>query len=351
MTLSKRQLLSLLASAPAALAWPARAQSPAQAAPSAPARPAARRAAAAAGTVAVPWPTQPLKILIGFPAGSTPDLAARAISDALSRNLGQPVVVENRPGASGNIVADLVAKSTDNHTIGVLINGNLTVAKMLNDKLPFDPAKDFAPLSLIGTAPLLLTVSGQATGRTPAEWLRWARDLGPQANYGTPGVGTVGHLGMELIKSKTAIQAVHVPFTGNPQVINALLGGQIHLALLPPGLALPHVKNGKLKAVGLTSPGRSTLVTDQPTLREAEVTGADLEIWTAAAGPATMPAPVVAKLSAAIVDAVRAPDSRQRLLNAGWQAVGTSAEGLANRMKADTAQLGGIITMRNIKAE
>ena len=105
------------------------------------------------------------------------------------------------------------------------------------------------------------------------------------------------------------------------------------------------------KAVGLTSPGRSTLVTDQPTLREAEVTGADLEIWTAAAGPATMPAPVVAKLSAAIVDAVRAPDSRQRLLNAGWQAVGTSAEGLANRMKADTAQLGGIITMRNIKAE
>jgi tripartite-type tricarboxylate transporter receptor subunit TctC len=222
---------------------------------------------------------------------------------------------------------------------------------MLNDKLPFDPAKDFAPLSLIGTAPLLLTVSGQATGRNPVEWLRWARDLGPQANYGTPGVGTVGHLGMELIKSKTAIQAVHVPFPGNPQVINAMLGGQIHLALLPPGLALPHVKSGKLKAVGLTSPGRSTLVTDQPTLREAEVTGADLEIWTAAAGPATMPAPVVAKLSAAIVDAVRAPDSRQRLLNAGWQAVGTSAEGLANRMKADTAQLGGIITMRNIKAE
>ncbi len=342
MTISKRQLLSLLASTPAVLALPAWAQ--------APARPAARRASAASAG-AVPWPTQPLKILVGFPAGSTPDLAARAIAEALGRNLGQPVVVENRPGASGNIVADLVAKSTDNHTIGVLINGNLTVAKMLNDKLPFDPARDFAPLSLIGTAPLLLTVSGQASGRTPAEWLRWARDLGTQANYGTPGVGTVGHLGMELIKSKTGIQAVHVPFNGNPQVINALLAGQIHLALLPPGLALPHVKSGKLKAVGLTSPGRSPLVTDQPTLREAEVTGADLEIWTAAAGPATMPPPVVAKLSAAIVEAVRAPDSRQRLLNAGWQAVGTSPEGLANRMKADTAQLGGIIVMRNIKAE
>jgi tripartite-type tricarboxylate transporter receptor subunit TctC len=348
-TISKRHLLSLLAATPAALALPAWAQAQPQG--QTPARPAARRAGATPGTVAVPWPTQPLKILVGFPPGSTPDLAARSISEALARGLGQPVVVENRPGASGNIVADLVAKSTDNHTIGVLINGNLTVAKMLNDKLPFDPAKDFAPLSLIGTAPLLLTVSGQATGRTPTEWLHWARGLEGRGNYGTPGVGTVGHLGMELIKSKTGIQAVHVPFPGNPQVINAILAGQIHLALLPPGLALPHIRSGRLKAVGLTSPGRSTLVTDQPTLREAEVTGADLEIWTAAAGPATMPAPVVAKLSAAIVEAVRAPESRQRLLNAGWQAVGTAPEGLANRMKADTAQLGGIIMMRGIKSE
>ena len=339
MTINKRQLLSLLAATPATLALPAWAQAPASPAP--------RRAAAAA----VPWPTQPLKILVGFPPGSTPDLAARAIAEALARNLGQPVVIENRPGASGNIVADLVARSTDNHTIGVLINGNLTVAKMLNDKLPFDPAKDFAPLSLIGTAPLLLTVSGQATGRTPVEWLHWARSLEGKANYGTPGVGTVGHLGMELIKSKTGIQAVHVPFAGNPQVINAMLAGQVQLALLPPGLALPHVRGGRLKAVGLTSPGRSTLVTDQPTLREAAVTGADLEIWTAAAGPASMPAPVVARLGAAIVEAVRAPDSRQRLLNAGWQAVGTAPEGLVNRMKADTAQLGGIIQMRGIKSE
>jgi tripartite-type tricarboxylate transporter receptor subunit TctC len=336
-TISKRRLLSMLAAAPATLAMPAWAQTTP--------RPAPRAAAPLA------WPTQPLKILVGFPPGSTPDLAARAISEALGRNLGQTVVVENRPGASGNIAADLVAKSTDNHTIGVLINGNLTVARMLNDKLPFDPAKDFAPLSLIGTAPLLLTVNAQATGRTPAEWLQWARSLETRANYGTPGVGTVGHLGMELIKSKTGIQAVHVPFPGNPQVINAMLAGQLQLALLPPGLALPHVRSGRLKAIGLTSPGRSTLVTDQPTLRDADVTGADLEIWTAAAAPASMPRPVVARLSAALVEAIRAPDSRQRLLNAGWQAVGTAPEGLANRMKSDTAQLGGIILMRGIKSE
>ncbi|NRF72330.1 tripartite tricarboxylate transporter substrate binding protein [Aquincola sp. S2] len=337
MTPQRRRVLSLLAAGPAAIALPGWAQT------------AAPRTEAAAKPLA--WPTQPLKVLVGFPAGSTPDLAARAISEALAKNLGQPVVVENRPGASGNIAADLVAKARDDHTIGVLINGNLTVARLLNPKLPFDPAKDFAPLSLIGTAPLLLTVTGSAPGTRPAELLHWVRGLEGKANYGTPGNGTVGHLGMELIKSKTGITAVHVPYPGNPQVINAMLSGQVQLALLPPGLALPHVRSGKLKAIGLTSPGRSALVTDQPTLRDADVTGADLEIWTAAAAPATMPKAVVARLSAALVDAIRAPESRQKLLNVGWQAVGTAPEGLANRMKADTAQLGGIIMMRGIKAD
>jgi tripartite-type tricarboxylate transporter receptor subunit TctC len=330
--ITKRRLLSLLAATPATLSLPAWAQST---------RPAPAPA----------WPTQPLKILVGFPPGSTPDLAARAISEALGKAIGTTVVVENKPGASGNIAADQVAKSKDNHTIGVMINGNLTVAKLLNPSLPFDPTKDFAPLSLIGTAPLLLTVAGSAAGSKPIELLHWARGLEGKANYGTPGNGTVGHLGMELIKSKTGIAAVHVPFAGNPQVINAMLAGQIHLALLPPGLALPHVRSGKLKAIGLTSPGRSALVTDQPTLRDADVVGADLEIWTAAAAPASMPKPVVAKLSAALVEAIRAPETRQRLLTVGWQAVGTAPEGLANRMKADTNQLGGIIMMRGIKAD
>lgn len=334
--ITKRRLLSMLAAAPTSLALPA--------AFGQAARPAARPAAPE-------WPTQPLKVLVGFPAGSTPDLAARALQDALSKRLGQPVIVENKPGASGNIVADLVAKAQDNHTIGVMINGNLTVAKLLNPKLGFDPAKDFAPLSLIGTAPLLLTVAASAPGNKPIELVHWARNLGDKGNYGTPGNGTVGHLGMELIKSKTGITAVHVPFPGNPQVINAMLGGQIHMALLPPGLALPHIKSGKLKAIGLTSSGRSALVTDQPTLREAEVTGADLEIWTAAAAPASMPKPIVAKLSAALVEAIRAPETRQRLLTVGWQAVGTAPEGLANRMRADTMQLAGIILMRGIKAD
>src|SRR5512145_3338558 len=126
-------------------------------------------------TQADPWPTRPLRIMVGFPGGSTPDLVARTIAEPLSKALGQPVVVENRPGASGNIAADIVAKATDNHTIGVLINGNMTIAKILNPATPFDPLKDLAPISLIGTAPLLLTAPANAPAGNAQEFFLAAR--------------------------------------------------------------------------------------------------------------------------------------------------------------------------------
>lgn len=298
-----------------------------------------------------PWPTRPVRLLVGFPGGSTPDIAARALSDGLAKALGQPVVVENRPGASGNIAADLVAKATDEHTLGIVINGNLTVAKLLNPATPFDPASDFAPISLLTTAPLVLVTAGSAPGTTPAELLAWAKGLGTAGNYGTPGPGTVGHLGMELLKSKTGIAAAHVPFNGNPAVVTALIGGQIQLALLPPGLAMPQVRAGKLKAIATTAPVRSSLVPELPTLREVGVTGTDLEVWTALVGPASLPPAAVARLSGAVVELLREPQVRSKLLNAGWQAAGTAPEGLANRMRADTTQLAEIIRTRGIKTE
>ena len=298
------------------------------------------------------WPTKAIRLLVGFPGGTTPDLVARTIAEPLSKALGQPVVVENRPGAGGNIAADMVAKATDNHTIGVLINGNMTIAKMLNPATPFDPLKDLAPISLIGTAPLLLTAPVNAPGNSAQDFFVAARNAGNKWSYGTPGVGTVGHIGMELLKTKTNIDPVHVPYPGNPQVINAMIGGQIHLSLLPPGLAAAQIRAGKLKAIGVTSSGRSTLVPEYPSLDEGGVTrGFQLEIWTAAAGPASMPRPIVNKLSSLISEIARSPEVRQKLFQQGWQVAGTSAEGLANRVKSDTALLGGVIQMRNIKVE
>lgn len=297
------------------------------------------------------WPSKPLKIIVGFPGGSSPDLVARTLAEPLAKALGQAVVVENKVGAGGNIAAQAVASATDGHTIGVMINGNMTIARILNPKVAYDPLKDLAPISLIGTAPLALTAPAQAPGATAQEFLAAARASGDRWSYGTPGVGTVAHIGMELLKTKANLQPVHVPYPGNPQVINALMSGQIQLALLPPAMAAAQARAGKLRVIGLTSSSRSTLVPEFPSLAEGGVKDFHLEIWNAAAAPRSMPAPVVARLSRLLSEIARSPEVRAKLFAQGWQVAGTSAEGLANRIAADTRMLGGVIRTVGITSE
>lgn len=295
------------------------------------------------------WPNRPLRILVGFPGGSTPDMAARTLAEPLSRALGQPVIVENKPGASGNIAADQVAKATDDHTLGVVINGNLTSAKLLYPKLPYDPAKDFAPISLLTTAPLVLVAP--ANEPVGADFFAAARQGASRWNYGSVGNGSVAHLGMELLKSRVpGLTPVHVPFAGNPQVVTAMLGGQIQMALIPPGVAMPHVRSGKLKAIGLAG-GRSSLVPEVPPLADAGVTKVNLEVWTALIGPASLSKAAQARLTQEVPRIIRDADTRQKLFNQGWQAVGTSPDGLKSRVRDEAAILGGIIQSRGIKLE
>ncbi len=301
------------------------------------------------------WPAKPVRIIVGFPPGSSPDLTARTFSEPLSQALGQPVIVENKVGAGGNIGADAVAKATDGHTIGLFINGNMTIARLINPSVPYDPHKDLAPLSLIGVSPLVLAAPVSQPG-VPAQadaraFLEAARRAGDRWSYGTPGVGTVGHLGTELLKERAGINPVHVPYPGYPQVATGMLGGQLQMALLPPALALSQERAGKLRLIGVTSAGRSALAPGVPSLAEAGVKNFNLEIWNAFAAPATLPAPVRARLSAIIADIARSPDVRAKLFQQGWQVVGTSAEGLANRIQADTRTLGEVIRTRQIKAE
>ncbi len=294
------------------------------------------------------WPTKPLRIVVGFPGGSSPDLTARALAEPLSRALGQPVIVENKVGAAGNIAADYVAKATDHHTIGLMINGNMTIAKLLNPRLPYDPLKDLQPISLIGFSPLVLVAPATAPGATAHDFLAAARQGGDRWNYGTPGVGTVGHLGMELLKSKAGFGAVHVPYPGYPQVATALISGDLQLSLLPPALASVQIRAGKLRAIAITASVRSALVPDIPSLSEAGVKDFNLEIWNAVAASNSLPKPIAARLSALISEIVRTPEMRQKLLQQGWAVAGTSADGLANRVKADTALLSGIIATQHI---
>ena len=304
-----------------------------------------------AAHAADPWPGRPLRIIVGFPAGTSPDLTARALAEPLEKALGQPVIVENKVGAGGNIGGDAVAKASDGHTIGLMINGNLTIARLLNPALRYDPATDFAPISLIGVAPLVLVAPANAPGADARAFVAAARAAGDKWSYGSPGVGTVGHLGMELLKARTGIQPVHVPYPGYPQVFNALAAGDLQLSMLPPALALAQIKGGKLRGIGVTSGGRSPLVPDLPSMADAGVKNFNLEIWNAVVAPASMPAAHIKKLSDAVSAIVRTPEMRQRLFQQGWQAVGSSPEGLANRIQADTQTLGAIIRSQNIHTD
>jgi len=286
--------------------------------------------------------------MVGFPGGSTPDLAARALADVLVRSLGQPVVVENRPGASGNIAADQVSKASDDHTLGVVINGNLTSARLLNPSLPYDPAKDFSFISLLATAPLVLVAPPDLPGG--AEFFNAARNSAGKWSYGSVGIGSVGHLGMEYVKSQAGnFEAVHVPYNGNPAVITAMIGGQIQMALMPPGIALPQVKAGKIKAIGLTGP-RSPMAPDTPSLAELGIKMDALEVWVALVGPASLSRAAQERLAREVPAAV-AGEARERLQAGGWQGVGSSADGLRQRVARETEILGGIIKSRGIKIE
>jgi tripartite-type tricarboxylate transporter receptor subunit TctC len=199
------------------------------------------------------------------------------------------------------------------------------------------------------TTPLVLVApANQPSGK---DFFAAARGGGDQWNYGSVGNGSVGHLGMELLKSKVpGLNAVHVPYQGNPQVVTALLGGQIQMALIPPGIALPQVRAGKLKAIGLTS-GRSPLATEVAPLADADVRNFSLEVWTALVGPANLSAAAKARLDAEVSKIIRDSDTRQKLFNQGWQAVGTSPEGLQSRIRSETAIMSGIIATRGIKIE
>lgn len=295
------------------------------------------------------WPSKPLHLIVGFPAGSSPDLTARALAEPLEKALSQPIIVENKVGAGGNIAAEYVARATDGYTFSVMINGNMTIAKLLNPSIRYDPLTDLQPVGLIGVAPLVLVAPAKAPeGKA---FFDAATQAGSSWSYGSPGVGTIGHLGMELLKSRAKIKPEHIPYPGYPQVFNGIQGGDLQLSMLPPALAMNQIQAGKLRGIGVTSAARSPLAPGLPSLKELGIGNYDMEIWNAVAAPKAMPKAHVDKLAAAVGEIVRSPDMRQKLALQGWQAVGSSPEGLKNRIDADVKALGAIIKEQNIRAQ
>ena len=293
------------------------------------------------------WPERQLKLVVGFPAGTSPDLNARMLVDPLAQALGQPVVVENRVGAAGAIGAEVVAKATDGHTFGLIGIAALTIVPHLNPKLPYS-VKDFKPVTVIGSSPMLVAANNSINFKDAAEFFRLGAAAGTRWNYGSLGVGSTSHIGTELLKARTGIEAVHVPFNAAPAVIAAMVNGDIHFALLPIGAALAQAQGGRIRVVALTSASRSSLAPAVPALPEAGVTALDIEIWNAVMAPATTPKAILDKFSRAVATIVRSEDSRQKLFAQGWRAEGTTPEALERRIREESAMFAAIIRQRRI---
>ena len=298
------------------------------------------------------WPTKPVRMVVGYPSGSSPDVQARLLAEPLSRALGQAVVVENKPGAGGNIGADLIAKAEDGHTIGVVGNGPLTSAKHLYPRLPYDPVKDLAPVALIGSAPLVWVAARPASGVVNAtQYVAQLRAEGDKAAYGSIGAGSGGHLGMELLKLKLGIAPLHVPFNGGPPILNAIMGGQVHMTLLPASTVMPLVQAGKLEAIAVTSAKRSPLAPTLPGMEELGAQGLNIEVWNAVMAPAKMPAAHLARLRTELEKIIGAREMRQKLFLQGWRVDDVGAKALAQRIAQDTAVYGDVIAKNKIRID
>jgi len=260
-----------------------------------------------------PWPSKPLRLVVGYAAGGATDVLARLVAMKLGDELGKPVVVENRAGANSNVGAEVVAKAEpDGYTLYVYTIAN-TINASLYDKLGYDPAKDFEPVGMIAKIPNVLVVNPSLPVKNVADYLRFAKESSSGITFASSGSGSSIHLSGEIFRMRSGINMLHVPYRGSAPAVTDLLGGQVQSMFDNTPSAMPHVKAGRLRAIAVTSPQRLPLLPDVPTVAESGYPGFDVQSWFAIAAPAGTPKPVVDRLNAALNKALAAPDVRQRM--------------------------------------
>jgi len=312
----------------------------------------AASASAQPATDAKSWPSRAIHMIVPFPAGSSPDLIARVLSEKLAPALGQPVVVENRPGAGGNLGTALVARAApDGYTIGLSIPGPLAVNTVLYKKMEYDPFKDLAPVSLVGASPNVLVVDPKLNVDSVKELVALAKSQPGKLSYGSVGNGSASHLTMELFKEAAGIDLVHVPYPGSPQVNAAILSGQIAAGFVVPATAMPLVQAGRLKALAATTSVRSIVLPEYPTLAERGYPEVVSTAWQGIVAPAKTPRPIVERLSRELVAALRSEDVREKMIRLYFQPIGTAPEGLANLMRSEVERWGKVIRKTGATAD
>ncbi len=294
------------------------------------------------------WPKAPVKVVVPFDAGSTPDLAARVIGDRLATRLHQPFVVENRSGAAGNIGTDLIAKAEgDGRTIGVSIAGPLGVNALLFRKMPYDAAKDIGLVSIAVSQPSVLVV-GSKLPTADAKQLSALMKNKSKLNYASIGAGSISHLAMAALVAQAGGDAVHVPYRGSGGAVTALLSGEVDMALLPAAAVMPHVKAGKLRALAVASPNRSPSLPDLPTLAESSLPDIKGDAWIGFIVPAKTPATVVNALRDQVAQVLAEPAVKDKLRTQYMDPVGNSPEEFRKLLAADVARWKPVVDKNKI---
>ena len=328
--MTKRQTLALLACALASATLPAaRAQAP-----------------------AASWPSKPIRWVVPFPPGGAMDAIARTLGEKAGKTLGQPFVIENKPGAGGNIGADFVAKQPgDGYTLMITSIGMAT-NKPLYGKLSYDPIKDFAPVSLLAVVPnVLVTNATQPDVKTAKDVIAAARKTPGKLTYASAGNGTSIHLAGEVFTSLAQVDMLHVPYKGSGPAVSDLLGGQVNYMFDSITSARPHIESGKLRALGLTTAKRSMSLPNVPTLAEAGLPGYEVSPWFAVFMPAATPKDIVAKVNSALLEAMKDPDVVKRFETIGAEPVGSTPEEMAQHLARESERWTKLIQERGIKLD
>jgi len=307
---------------------------------------------AAGAAVAQNYPSKPVRIIVPFSPGGVGDNSARGVSDRLAAQLGQQVIIENRPGASGNIGTQAVAQSApDGYTLLLAFDGTMVINPHVFPKIPFDTVKDFAPVTKLGDAVLILVAHPSLPAKNLAEFIKLAKGSSRPYPYGTSGTGGTPHLAGELLKERTGIPLEHVPYKGGGQAIIDVVGGQIPLVYTAIATAQQYVKGGRLVGLGVSSAKRSSALPEVPTFIESGLPGFEVTSWVGILAPAKTPRPIVDRLQKELAAALQMPEVRERYAALGIDPVGNSPEQFGEQIRADLARWEKVVRAANIKLE
>jgi tripartite-type tricarboxylate transporter receptor subunit TctC len=298
------------------------------------------------------FPSKPITIIVPYAPGGTNDILARAVATRMTTTMGQPVVVENRPGASGNVGAQFVARSSpDGYTVLTAPSGILAISKWVYPHLQYDPERDFAPITLAGRVPNVLLVHPSVPATTMQELVQYARGNPNRLSFASMGSGTSGHLSGEMFKMLAGLELQHIPYKGSAPALNDLLGGHVHMMFDNLPTALPLVKGGKLRAFAVTSATRSPLLPDVPTLAEAGVPGFDATAWFGFVAPAGTPVPILERLNKEVVSALNDRKLRAELVAQGVTVVGNTRAEFGKFMADESRKWKQVVVRSGAKAD